>query len=282
MSWSMRNMPPVVGMLATTRSATWPWSGVTLGRASSLSGIGSPMIAQTARERFVELGHCGAAHLDARVAPGLDVLRRISDPHASDTQAADETDLAIHAQRLAMVATEPSERRIPAQRVVATHLDAPRAQPVPEPARRRPEAAEPVVDQAHAHAVSCLGDERVREHVARRVVVNDVALEMNLSPRGANGVEPCGVVLLRVPEQPNAVSGDQRGPGRPRERLVGERASRREAFGLVGWEGTGAHVSLVYRCASPTSECQARRSASASRGRRRTDCRCGRRSGSHA
>ena len=165
---------------------------------------------------------------------GSMLFRRVADPHASDAQAADKADLTIDAECLAMVATEPAEGRVPARRVIAAHFDAACAQTVPECTRRCPEAAEPVIDQAHVHAFPCFGDEGIGEHAARIVVVNDVALEMDVPPRSANGVEPCRIVVLRVFEQPNAVAGDQRRSSRARERLVGKRPDRRQAFGLVG------------------------------------------------
>ncbi len=178
------------------------------------------------REGALDVGDGRPAELDAGVAPGLEPLGGIAGPRLADAQAGDEADLAVDRDHLAVVARQPAQGRVEARRVVAAHLDAAGAQAVPEPARGFAQAAEPVVDQPHRDAFARLGDEGRGEPLADLVVVDDVALEVDVSARLGDGLEPGRVVLGRVPEQPHAVAADERRPGGPRQRLIGEGAHR--------------------------------------------------------
>jgi hypothetical protein len=176
------------------------------------------------REGAFELRDGGAADLDARVAPRRHAPRRVAGPHAADAESRHEADAPVDGQHLAVVARDPAERRGEARRVVAAHLDASRPQLVPESRRGLADPAEPVVHEAHLHALARPRDERRCELLAHLVVVDDVALEVDASPRAADRFEPRRIVLARVFEQADAVALDERRPRGPRERLVCERA----------------------------------------------------------
>ena len=58
------------------------------------------------------------------------------------------------------------------------------------------------------------------------IVVNDVALEMDRSPRRSDDFEPGWIVFFRVLQQTDTVVWDERRPRGPRERLVREITGR--------------------------------------------------------
>jgi hypothetical protein len=174
------------------------------------------------RERTFDVGDRRTAHLDAGVAPGIQMPRWIADPHLADAQSGHERNRAIHGDHLAMVATDPAERAVEARGVVAADLDATGAQALPERPRRLPEPAHPVVEQPDANALSRLLDQGVGEQPALIVLVNDVHLEVNRVPRGTDRVEPGGIVLCGVFQEPHAVAFAQPRPRRAREHLVGD------------------------------------------------------------
>jgi hypothetical protein len=147
----------------------------------------------------------------------------------ADAQTGDESDRAVDREHLAMVAGEPRQRRVETRRVVAAHLDAAGAQAIPEAARSAADAAQPVVDETYAHAGLRLADERVSEPRARRVVVEDIVLEMNVVGGRADRFDPGRVVLASVPQQPDAVAFDQGRARCARERLIGKLTHRRHA-----------------------------------------------------
>jgi hypothetical protein len=60
----------------------------------------------------------------AAIAPRLDVSARISDPHLTNAQAANEADSAVDADSLAMISAQPTERRVELRSLVYPHLDA--------------------------------------------------------------------------------------------------------------------------------------------------------------
>src|SRR5437899_5485506 len=68
--------------------------------------------------------------------------------------------------------------------------------------------------------------------VADRVVVNDVALEVDEALGAGDRVEPRRIVLPCVLEQPNAVARHERRARGPRERLLGESGHGRN--GIAG------------------------------------------------
>jgi len=122
-----------------------------------------------------------------------------------------------------MVSGKPAERAVQTRRVVAAHVDAASAQAVPESPRGSAETAQPVIEQAHAHAFPRLGDQGIGECPSRRVFVDDVALEVHVTFCGSDGLKPRRIILARVPEQSNGIAVDEGRAGRARERPVGER-----------------------------------------------------------
>src|SRR5690606_11793240 len=111
------------------------------------------------------------ADFHAGVAPGSGAARRVAGPHLADAQAAHVGRLAVHAQRLAVIAADPAERAVQAGRIEGAHLDAALPQPLPVAARGGAQAAQPVVQHAYSRAVPCRLDERIGELAAHRVVV---------------------------------------------------------------------------------------------------------------
>ena len=83
---------------------------------------------------------------------------------------------------------QPVERHDEARRVEGAHLDPGRAQAPPEPPAGLRQAAQPVVDEAHAHALARLRDEGVGELPPDGVVGEDVDLEVDAvaAPRMAS------------------------------------------------------------------------------------------------
>ena len=78
--------------------------------------------------------------------------------------------------------------------------------------------------------VARLGAQRVGERRAGVIAPDDVRLEVNRSLRGSNGVEPCGVVLGRIPKQADAVPGHERPARGAPESLLEQAALGRPAF----------------------------------------------------
>jgi len=52
--------------------------------------------------------------------------------------------------------------------------------------------------------------------------MNDVTLEVDVTFRSSDGIEPCRVILARVFEQPNMITLNEWRTGGAREGLVGE------------------------------------------------------------
>ena len=136
-----------------------------------------------------------------------------------------------------MIPAEPTQRTRRRRRVVAADLDVPRPQSPPEPARGLAESAHPVVDDADGYTLACPGDQRFAEVLADRVVVNDVAFEVDESGRAGDRIEPRWIVLARVLQQANAVARHERCAGGSRECLLGERAHRDEGFAPASAHG---------------------------------------------
>ena len=97
------------------------------------------------------------------VAPRLQPLRGIAVPFRADAQAADERDLAVDDDRLAMIARQPRQRAVHARRIEAAHFGAGFAQRRPGPAELG--GPEPVVDDADPHALLRLRRQRLDELV---------------------------------------------------------------------------------------------------------------------
>ena len=198
-------------------------------------------------EGILDVGHGGAAHLDPGVPPGIAAAVGLAHPHTTHAQAGHEPDLVVDGDHLAVVAAHEAQGALEARRVVAAHLDASRAQPVPEPAGGLAEAAHPVVEQPHAHALARLGDEGVREEPPLLVLVDDVHLEVDGAARGGDGVQPPRVVLGGVLEEADAVALAQPRPRGAREDLVRDLAQAQERGDSVGaahLRDGGAHGAI--------------------------------------
>src|SRR5262245_15508664 len=80
----------------------------------------------------------------------------------------------------------------------------------------------------------CFCDQGIGELHAFAILVNDVALEMNMIARRSDRREPCGIVLGCVNQQPYAVPTDERCTGSARESLVGKCAGGVERAAFSG------------------------------------------------
>ena len=87
------------------------------------------------------------------------------------------------------------------------------------------EAAEPVVNESDAHALTSFGGECFGEHPAGVVFVNDVAFEMDVLLGRLDRIEPRRIILFRILQQPDAVAADERRTRGARESLVREVAN---------------------------------------------------------
>ena len=152
------------------------------------------------RKRTLDVGHGRPAHHESRCRARDRARVRIADPHLADAKTGHERDGAVDGDHLAVIPTHPSERTIEPGRVVASDLDAARAQPVPEAARRFAKAAHPVVEEPDRHAVGGLAHQRVGEQPSLIVFVDDVHLEVDRAPGTVDGLEPGRIVLVRVPQ----------------------------------------------------------------------------------
>jgi hypothetical protein len=168
-------------------------------------------------ERRFQVGDRRPLDGHASIAPGGDPLGRIADPALAHAKTGHESDPAVHAQHLAVVAPQPSERAVDARRVEAAYFDAGGCQTLPKVSRGAAERAHPVVNQAHAHALAGLFHQRLGKLAPRFVFVNDVTFEMNGALRRRDGLQPGGIVLGSVLEQGQLVSGHQRRAGSSRE-----------------------------------------------------------------
>src|SRR4029434_7260370 len=163
--------------------------------------------------------------LDPGGPPRRDPAGGVPEPGTTDANAAHESDGAVDLQRLAMIAREPSERTIEPRRVVAAHLHPARAQSPPESARGLCPAAQPIVEQPDLDSAARPLDQRSGELAAGLVVVDEVVLDVNVVPRRPDRGLPRRIDLLRIPEEPDVIAGDERSAGGPGEGLVGEGAS---------------------------------------------------------
>src|SRR5581483_2985692 len=105
-------------------------------------------------KRRLDIGYGRAAHFNTRIAPRIDSARRVASPHATHAQTGDECDATIDGDRLPMISAYPAKWPVEPGRVVAAHVDAAGAQPVPESRRRLAEPSQPVVQQSHLNAGS--------------------------------------------------------------------------------------------------------------------------------
>ena len=73
--------------------------------------------------------------------------------------------------------------------------------------------------------------------------MDDVALEVDVMFRRADGIEPRRVILARIFEQSNMIPLNERCTGGAREGLVGESSQVRHSFVLTElYGGTQCHV----------------------------------------
>ena len=176
-------------------------------------------------ERRLDVRDGWSVDRDAGVAPGVEALVALAaPPHVGDAEPGDEADAAVHADHLAVIARHPSERRVEPGLVERADVDRRRGGAAPRTSTAsRSMRAEPVVEQAHAHAASRGRDERVGELAAAAVVAQDVALEVHPLFRRPDGFEPGGIVLLRIAQQLERCC-PRRGARPPRARTPGRRA----------------------------------------------------------
>ena len=104
----------------------------------------------------------------------------------------------------------------------------------PEPFGGLPHGAEPVVDDPHLDSGPRPGHEQKGKLPPDLVLVDDVALEMNRAPGGADGFQPGGVILTSIPEQPHIVAPDERRPRRAREDLFDQCRSQSQPIPRIG------------------------------------------------
>ena len=139
-------MPVALGTPATTRKRTSP----RLHRhGCRVGGIGRERLAAARLpdrfERVRELGDGRTADLDAGVAPGFHLPRRIAQPLRADAQSGDERDAAVDGERLAMIAREPAQRAVEARTIEPEHVRPRFVEQRPQVARAT--GAQPVVDR---------------------------------------------------------------------------------------------------------------------------------------
>jgi hypothetical protein len=63
------------------------------------------------------------------------------------------------------------------------------------------------------YALLCLSNQGVGEFVPCAVLVDDVALKVNVTGRSRDGGEPCGIVLRCINQQSDAIAVNQRCTG---------------------------------------------------------------------
>jgi len=171
-------------------------------------------------ERCIEVGDRGPFDGDAGIAPGRDPPRRVADPRVADAKARDETDRAIDAYCLAMIAAQPPKRAVEVRAVVAPHLDARGAKLIPKAARHLAKAAHPIIQHANGHPAARLRRQGCGKFSADGVAAKDVVFEVDKMPRGRNGVEPRRVVFGAIPQKPHDVALHRRCAGDPGEQLL--------------------------------------------------------------
>ena len=159
----------------------------------------------------------------------------IAEPTGAHAQTADEADFAVNRDRLAMVAREPAKRAIEPWRIehadVDTRLAHHRGQAVH--ARR----AEPIVENAHTHAVATFPGERVRKFPADIVGREDVHLEQYLPLGRADRGKPRREVLFGVEQELHGIALARRGAGGALERAIADLRKRigRRHCGRMQW-----------------------------------------------
>jgi hypothetical protein len=167
-----------------------------------------------------DLGDGRPADLDAGIAPGLHVLRRIAKPLPADAQSRDKRDLAVDGERLAMIARDPAKRTVETRTVECVHLCTGFREKSPQhPCATRPQ---PVVDDPDVDARARLRRQRFRELPADGIVVDDVVLEQDRTLGVADGAQPGGIVFRGVLQEAHGIAVDgqrARGAG---ERAVGQ------------------------------------------------------------
>src|SRR5690349_23375246 len=104
---------------------------------------------------------------------------------------------------------------------------------VPKRARRLADCAHPVVQQPYPHAVARFRGQRVGKQPARLIFMNDVALEMNVTLGSFDRLEPRGIILSRILQQPDAIAADERRSRRTRESLVRQVTYRQQSVSFM-------------------------------------------------
>jgi hypothetical protein len=191
----------------------------------------------------------GPTKLDARVAPRLHAARGIAQPLAAHAQPADEADITVHGDQLAMIACEPCERALDTRRIEAANFSARLDERTPQARRGNAEVAEPIVQHAHSHAGPRALGHRRNEFASDIVVRYDVVLEEDGALRLRDRIEPHREILFGVLEQTHRVAREERRPRSTRESLLGEDAQRRgdgTPFGNIGH--AGRYIRTMSNC----------------------------------
>jgi hypothetical protein len=150
-------------------------------------------------------GH-GTAHEQRGVAPAAaaGLGRR---PVVADAQTADHRELAIHGERLAVVAVaqaQPAPRRERGQRPEGPDRHAVATQHAGDRSAAHERRAHGIVEHAHLDAPAGGRGQSLRESLPRRVAGEDEVLEQDLPARGRDGLEHGGEGLRPVAEQLHA------------------------------------------------------------------------------
>src|SRR6185437_9499585 len=152
-----------------------------------------------AHERLLERGKRWAADLDSRITPRLEPTLRITEPALADAQAADEADLAVHDDRLAMIARQPPEGTRQPRWIEHAHVGTRVTHRTPEP--ERAPAAEPIHDDVNTNASARALREQRRELAPDAIVLDDVRLEQDVALGARKRFEPGRKVFARVAQQ---------------------------------------------------------------------------------
>jgi hypothetical protein len=145
-----------------------------------------------------KVGDSGPSDLQTRITPRWYATVRVTDPHLPYAQARDESNTPVDSDQLSVIPAQPSERAIQARRVEAPDLHSGFRQRSPEARRGLAERPHPVIQQPDAHPLTRLARQGVAETPTGVIVVNDVALEMDRSPRSVDDFKPDWIVFLRV------------------------------------------------------------------------------------
>jgi hypothetical protein len=188
-----------------TRAGTIPAGGTAAASITSACGSGSPAAPQLSAKAWSRSATAGPSTATPVSRHGS----AFSDPHQrSAMQSPDTKPMRWCGDELAVVAPDP-ERGGQARRVEGADVDSSAAQARPERVQRSARGAEPVVQDADPHAGLSPLDQRLRERPPGLVVRDDEVLEVDRGLGRADRLEPGGVVLPRVAQEPQSVAVSQ-------------------------------------------------------------------------